>query len=55
LLIKQVRLRGNQAIAFQDPPEGRDRRHPVDLADEVMGDGFGPGIVIAGDELLAQL
>src|ERR1700682_3475062 len=49
-----VRLRRDESVAFEDAPDGGERRHPVDLADEVMGDGLGPSIVTAGDELLTK-
>src|SRR5437660_1498402 len=50
-----VRLRSNQAVAFEDPPHGRDRGHAFDLADEVMGYGFRPGIVTRRDEVVSKL
>ena len=45
---------GDKAVALQDPPHGRDRGRSIDLADQVMSDGFGPGIMTVGDQLLAQ-
>jgi hypothetical protein len=50
-----VRLRGDEAFALEDAPDGRQRGHSVDLADEVVGDGVGPGVVTGGDELLTKL
>src|SRR5207237_9753317 len=49
-----VRLGSDQAVAFEDPPHGCDRGHPLDLANQMMGDGIRPRIVTGIDQLLAQ-
>ncbi len=45
----------NEAIAFEDPPHGRDRGHVVDLAPEVMCDGLGSSVMSGGGQLAAKL
>src|SRR2546427_5225131 len=50
-----VGLRGDEPVAFEDPPHGGDRRHLVDLAPEVMGDGFRAGVMSGCAQLAAEL
>src|SRR5260370_6561330 len=50
-----VRLRGDESLAFENPPHRRCRRNLVDLAIEVMCDGLGSGVMPIGSQLGAKL
>src|SRR5713226_7910082 len=49
-----VGLRGDEPVAFEDPPHGRNRRQLVNLAEEVMSDRFRPGVVTGRGQLVAK-
>ena len=47
-------LRGDLALAAEDPPDGGRRGHLLDQRLEMVGDGASAGVVAGCDQLLAQ-
>jgi hypothetical protein len=50
-----VRLRGDQALALEDAPDGDPRRRVGKATAQVMEDGLRTGVESGRGELLAQL
>ena len=44
----------DQAMAFEDPPDGGDRGHLLEAASQVVGDAVGTGVVAGSGQLLAE-
>ena len=48
-------LRCDEAVTFEDPPDGRHRGRLADLLGEVVVDGVRAGVMACGRQLAAQL